>query len=337
MVIDPLSFGQLDTYACRKMTHQKPVIPDQTIANWQRIVNLIAKLADVPASLVMRTDAPHHSVFVSNHGQDHPYQVGLRFTLNEKLYCYGVLNEGELLVEDATCDPDWSDNDDMEHGMRFYAGFPLHWPDSAVFGTICVLDTRRNTAALQFYEGLREFSRVIEADLKLLTEIEQRTQLEAELQATLDQLEARVSARTSELEEANTALRVLLSNIEQSREDYGAQILRQIKGLVIPNVAKLRGRVEADAAARAYLEMIEDNLKSITSSMSGQLTSVLEGLTPSEQDIAQMIIRGQTTKDIARTLSREPSTIEYHRNNIRKKLGLRKSGRNLRSALRSIQ
>ncbi|MEM8773977.1 MAG: LuxR C-terminal-related transcriptional regulator [Pseudomonadota bacterium] len=319
------------------MTNPRPVIPSETVANWQRIVDLIARLADVPASLVMRTHHPHHSVFVRNSDKEHPYDVGMRFTLNDKLYCYGVLKDGELTVEDAACDPKWADNDDMEHGMSFYVGYPLHWPDGRVFGTICVLDRRRNRTALLFREGLQEFARVIEADLKLLTEINRRTQLEAELQITLDELEKRVSDRTSELEEANIALRVLLSNVEGARDEYDAKILRQIKGLIIPHLSKLRRRLGADEAARTYLDLIESNLNSITASMSGKLTTLLESFTPSEQEVAQMIMQGRTTKDIARALSREPSTIEYHRNNIRKKMGLLKSGQNLRSTLLSIQ
>ncbi|MEM8956279.1 MAG: LuxR C-terminal-related transcriptional regulator [Pseudomonadota bacterium] len=315
-------------------THE---IPQETLQNWQRIVDLIARLAEVPASLVMRTQAQRHSVFVSSRTQDHPYEVGLAFTLNEKLYCHGVLKEGDLTVEDATCDPRWADNDDMEHGMSFYIGFPLRWPDGAVFGTICMLDRRRNESALLFRDGLQEFARVIEADLKLLVEVRTRIELEEELQAMLGRLESLVAERTSELEEANTALRVLLANVEKARDEYDAKILQQIRGLVIPILAKLRTRLERDAAASTYLEMLEDNLKSITVSMSGQLTTVFEALTPSEQEVAQMIMRGQTTKDIARTLSREPSTIEFHRNNIRKKLGLRKSGQNLRSLLLSMQ
>ena len=81
----------------------------------------------------------------------------------------------------------------------------------------------------------------------------------------------------------------------------------------------------------------EEGLKSITASMPDQLTTFFEHLTPSEKDIAMMIMSGQTTKGIARIMSREPSTIEFHRNNIRKKLGLNKSGQNLRSKLLSIQ
>jgi DNA-binding NarL/FixJ family response regulator len=92
-----------------------------------------------------------------------------------------------------------------------------------------------------------------------------------------------------------------------------------------------------DARASAYLHLLEEGLKSITASMPDQLTTFFDRLTPSEKDIAMMTMSGQTTKGIARIMSREPSTIEFHRNNIRKKLGLNKSGQNLRSKLLSIQ
>lgn len=242
-----------------------------------------------------------------------------------------------MIVEDATCDPAWADNDDLEYGMRFYAGYPLYWPDRTVFGTICVLDTKRNEKALLFLEGLKEFARVIEADLKLLVEVDARERLERQLQDSLDQLETRVKERTAELEDVNTALRVLLQSVEQSKEDYEKKVIRQIKGLVAPVIAKLRERVNCNEKACVYLDILEENLKTITSSMSDQLSDVIEELTPAEQEIALMVMRGQTTKDIARTLSREPSTVEFHRNNIRKKLGLLKTGQNLRSKLLSIQ
>ncbi len=316
------------------MAEAMPDIPGETIANWQRIVDLIARLADVPASLVMRRSAPKHAVYVTSNSANNPYPVGLEFTLNEKLYCYGVFeNDGELTVEDARCEPRWADNDDLEHGMSFYIGYPLKWPDGTLFGTICVLDHRRNKRALLFREGLREFARVIEADLARLTEINLRVRLESRLQEALDKLELRVSERTQELEEANTALRVLLANVEQARKDYDQTVLRQIKGLVMPHLSKLRARLKRDATAETYLDLMEDSLKSISASYSNGLSTALEALTPSELEIAQMVMQGKTTKDIAQTLSRETSTIDFHRNNIRRKLGINRSGQNLRSLL----
>ena len=320
------------------MTRDVPNIPEETIANWQRIIDLIAKLADVPAGLVMRTMAPRHAVLVTSQTEDNPYEVGREFRLHDKLYCQGVFeNDGELIVEDAPCEPRWRDNEDLEHGMSFYIGYPLKWPDGEVFGTICVLDRRRNKRALLFREGLQEFARVIEADLVLLTEIDTRTRLEAQLQETLDHLEKRVSERTQELEEANTALRVLLSNVEQARQDYDQQFLRQIKGLVMPHVSRLRARLSRDPVALTYLELMESSLKSISASYSSKLATAFEALTPAELEIAQMVMRGQTTKEIAQTLARETSTVDFHRNNIRRKLGIHGSSQNLRSLLLSIQ
>lgn len=311
-----------------------PDIPPETLTNWQRIVDLIARLADVPASLVMRRQAPFHSVHVSSAGACNPYVPGQRFVLSERLYCHGVMQrDGELVVEDALGEPDWADNDDLEHGMSFYIGYPLKWPDGQVFGTICVLDRRRNRRALMFREGLREFARVIEADLALLSEMERRRRLEQALQAALDQMEQRVARRTQELEEANTALRVLLVNLQDARADYDKMLARQITGLILPHLGKLRARLASDAATVLYLGLIEDNLAAIAPARGGGIARLLEGLTLTEREVAQMILQGLTTKQIARALSREASTIDFHRNNIRRKLGLTGSGQGLRALL----
>ena len=320
------------------MSSEKPDIPEKMIAEWQRVVDLAADLVDVPASLVMKTDPPDHSVLVSSKGEQNPYAVGQSFVLNSKLYCYAVLEKcDELLVRDACNDPDWNDNQDLEHGMTFYIGYPLTWPDGTLFGTICVLDSRDNDKAVTYRELLKEFRRVVEADLALLVEVDRRTRVEAELQATLEQLEDRVARRTLELEEANTALRVLITNLETSRAEFEDQILRQIKGLVLPHIAKLRLTTNDGEPAAAYLDLLEDNLSKITSSFAGKLVDAFETLTPTEAEIAQMVMNGQSTKDIAKALSRETSTIDFHRNNIRKKLGIERRGVNLRSHLLSLQ
>ena len=320
------------------MALRKPTIPQDMIAKWQRVVDLAAEIAKVPASLVMKTDRPDHSVLVASRTEGNPYKVGQSFELNSKLYCYAVLeNRDELVVEDAFTDPDWNDNQDLEHGMSFYVGYPLVWPDGTLFGTICVLDERDNREALLYRELLQEFRRVIEGDLSLLIEMARRERAEKKLHETMDGLERRVAERTRELEEANTALRVLLSKLETSRHEFEEQILRQIKGLILPHVAKLRQDIGDQEPDRSHLELVETNLENITSSFAGKLVVAFEGLTPTEAEIAQMVMNGQTTKDIAKALSRETSTIDFHRNNIRKKLGIGNRGVNLRSHLLSIQ
>ncbi|NOD33668.1 MULTISPECIES: LuxR C-terminal-related transcriptional regulator [unclassified Ruegeria] len=314
-----------------------PQIPKETLANWQQLVDLVAELADVPASLIMKTDAPDHAVLITSDHPENPYPVGLTFQLNPKLYCQGVLQrDGELVVEDATCDPVWSDNDDLEHGMTFYIGLPLKWPDGSVFGTICVLDRKQNRRALLFREGLTQFARMVESDLALLQEVYLRRALEEKLNETLAQLETRVSDRTRELQEANTALRVLLSSLEDDRKSRDMEIVEQVRSRVLPYLGKVRAQLAGDESQSVYLDLVENNLNEITSSLSDKLTDAFAAMTPTEMEIAQMVMFGKTTKDIAKALSRETSTIDFHRNNIRRKLGLDGRDQNLRSHLLSI-
>nr|WP_253762616.1 LuxR C-terminal-related transcriptional regulator [Ruegeria sp. HKCCD4884] len=301
------------------------------------MVDLVAELADVPASLIMKTDAPDHAVLITSDHPENPYPVGMSFQLNPKLYCQGVLQrDGELVVEDASCDPVWSDNEDLEHGMTFYIGLPLKWPDGSVFGTICVLDRKQNRRALLFREGLTQFARMVESDLALLQEVYLRRALEEKLNETLAQLETRVSDRTRELQETNTALRVLLSSLEDDRKSRDLEIVEQVRGRVLPYLEKVRAQFADDEAQNVYLDLAEKNLSEITSSLSDKLTDAFAVMTPTEIEIAQMVMFGKTTKDIAKALSRETSTIDFHRNNIRRKLGLEGRDQNLRSHLLSI-
>lgn len=348
------------------MREQKPEIPHAMLEEWQRVVDLAAEAVDVPASLIMKTEPPDHTVLVSSETRGNPYEVGASFKLNSKLYCYAVLQTGnELVVPNAHDDPGWHDNQDMEHGMSFYIGYPLAWPDGTLFGTICVLDSRDNEKARACRRLLQEFRHVIESDLALLMEVARRQRAEKRLRKTLEDLESRVAERTRdlsqaneelrqeirfrrkaeqallerehELEEANTALRVLLSNLQTSRQEFEIQILRQIKGLIQPHIVRLRQALGDRESESCYLDLIDSNLRNVTSSFATRLVTVFEVLTPTEAEIAQMVMTGQTTKAIARTLSREPSTVDFHRNNIRRKLGIEGRRVNLRSYLLSLQ
>ena len=219
--------------------------------------------------------------------------------------------------------------------MTFYIGYPLYWPDASVFGTICVLDRRENEHALACRNLIKEFRGVVETDLSLLIEIDRREKVERELHTTLEQLETRVEKRTRQLSEANTALRVLLERVETARVEQNADISRKIDSLLKPQISRLKSKVADDPAASAYLAVLENNLNTITSPVAHQMVDALHPLTPTEAEIAQMIVQGRTTKDIARIMSRGTSTIDFHRNNIRKKLGLGRQTVNLRHYLSS--
>ena len=67
---------------------------------------------------------------------------------------------------------------------------------------------------------------MVEANLRSLVELAERRRLETALQQSLDQTARHVVERTSELQDANTALRVLLGNVEKSNEARNEQMRR---------------------------------------------------------------------------------------------------------------
>ncbi len=315
----------------------RPEITPETLTKWQYLVDQISEIADVPATLIMHTSDQHNNVCVKSTGNENPYIEGQSFLLHDKLYCFDVLeNDAELCVEDATHDPHWHDNPDMEYGMSFYVGLPLKWPDGSVFGTICMLDRFRNKRAMSFRNGLRQFSRIVEDDLAMLEEIEQRRKAEACLQQELESREEIIKKRTQDLEDANTALRVLLKGVENSKSEVEDRIAQQIRGLVLPHIGRLHQLIEDDDRAIVHLDIVETNLKNITSTFTSKLAQALVELTPTEAEIVQLIAQGRSTKEIAKTLSRGTSTVDFHRNNIRQKLGLTHRGKNLRQHLAAL-
>ena len=129
---------------------------------------------------------------------------------------------------------------------------------------------------------------------------------------------------------------MLLQGVETSKCEIQERIVQQIRGLVLPHVGRLQRLCASDEQALAHLDLLESNLKNITSAFTDKLAQAIEGLTPTEAEIVQLIVQGRSTKEIAKTLSRGTSTVDFHRNNIRQKLGLTHRGKNLRQHLASL-
>ena len=61
------------------------------------------------------------------------------------------------------------------------------------------------------------------------------------------------------------------------------------------------------------------------------------GLTPTEIQVAALIRDGKASKDIAEVLHVSEKAVEFHRNNIRRKLNITNKKENLRSHLLALQ
>ncbi|MCP4114113.1 MAG: hypothetical protein GY737_01700 [Desulfobacteraceae bacterium] len=148
-------------------------------------------------------------------------------------------------------------------------------------------------------------------------------------------LENNVRERTHNLEEMNTALRVLLRKREQDQTETEEKVLSNIKTLIAPYLSRLREST-LNTSQRALIEILESNLAEIVSAFSRQLSATDVNLTPSEIRVANLIKQGKTNKEIARILFLSIRTISFHRENIRKKLDLTNKKINLKSYLTTM-
>lgn len=157
-----------------KMTHQqstdKPLISDEVVVKWQRIVDLIARVVGVPASRITRFESPEIEVFITSNTKGNPYHNGKRLNLDSGSYCESVISQSvPLLVPSTINTPKWDHNPDIKLGLVSYFGLPLQWPNGNIFGTLCVLDNKENHYSDEYRDLLSEFKDVIESDLATLS------------------------------------------------------------------------------------------------------------------------------------------------------------------------
>jgi DNA-binding CsgD family transcriptional regulator len=158
--------------------------------------------------------------------------------------------------------------------------------------------------------------------IKLVEEALRERELELELQ-------------TQKLEETNTALRVLLKAREEDKQKLEEKVLANVKELIIPYLKDLKN-AGLDGRQKAYLEIVESNLNDIISPFLHQLSSKYLNLTPREIQVATLVKEGKATKEIAEMLHLSMNAVDFHRKNIRKKLGLKNKKANLRTHLLSL-
>jgi len=147
-------------------------VPPEITAKWQDIVDLLAQIVQVPSALVMKVDPPNIRVLVSSDSKGNPYTLNEAAPLNTGLYCETVMRTREpLLVPDALADEKWKSNPDVKLGLISYMGFPVAWPDGEIFGTICVLDDKRNEYNELYRKLLLQCREVLQGDLRWLTRL----------------------------------------------------------------------------------------------------------------------------------------------------------------------
>ncbi len=148
--------------------------------------------------------------------------------------------------------------------------------------------------------------------------------------------EESLTKHAMKLEEANTALKVLLKKVEEEKKELEDKMLSNTKELVWPFLEKLNNTPLNDRQ-KELIQIVESNLQEIVSPFYRRLNSIYLNLTPTEIRIANIIKQGKSTKEIAELMNMSPRTVSLHRNHIRKKIGLINKKTNLATYLMSFE
>jgi len=157
------------------------------------------------------------------------------------------------------------------------------------------------------------------------------TRISAEMD--LEESNRQLTLERKALQESNTAMRVILSRIEQEKEEIKQDIRTNLERFIKPILNALTMQLPADR--QMYIKMLETGLEEITSPFINRLTTENHSLTLTEVAICNMIRAGMRTREIAGIRGVSEATINRHREKIRKKLRISNQDVNLATYLQS--
>jgi ligand-binding sensor protein len=227
-----------------------------------------------------------------------------------------------------------------EHVGSYVAGpFFLQQPDIGFF--------RRQTVQFGFDEGrhVDAVSRIpVIAKAKLSTLLQDfsiisETLCEAGVGKLTNEMDRYTWAQKSPLipspilEAASGAPGVLPGQREEHKSELYGNILSNVERLILPYMEKLK-RSGLSVEQTRIMDILVSNLLKMSSPVILKIHTL--GFTTREIEVASLLREGKTTKQIAELLGVSLKAVEFHRHNIRKKLGLDHKKTNLRAYLLSV-
>lgn len=151
----------------------------------------------------------------------------------------------------------------------------------------------------------------------------------------LNKTKAIVARSRAELEQANIALEILLKKRDDDKTNMEMNMVFNMREIISPLIDKLM-MSGLDIRQKNLVASIGANINKIVSPFARNLNSGYFNLTRKEILIAKLIREGKGTKEIASLLNMSVRTVDNHRYNLRKKLGVNNQTANLATLLMSF-
>ena len=144
--------------------------------------------------------------------------------------------------------------------------------------------------------------------------------------------ESKLKEQKAVLEQRTVDLQDILGQVEVEKNKIQENVLTNVENIILPLVKKIRLKTES----KKYIHLLQRSLEELTAAFGSRISQKKFKLSPRELEICAMIREGVTGKDISRLLNLSFQTVEMHRKNIRRKLGIANKKVNLISFLKGL-
>ena len=149
---------------------------------------------------------------------------------------------------------------------------------------------------------------------------------------TIENLKRRIQFQDQTLFEQEAALTVLLRQGHKVERRVARDVTGNVSVLIEPLIAKLKALYKGKEGY-AEIELLESRLRDITSPLIGMLVGANSSFTQRELEVASLLRDGMPSKKIAELLSISIKAVDFHRMNIRRKLGIQDPKKSLQAFL----
>jgi PAS domain S-box-containing protein len=135
-------------------------------------------------------------------------------------------------------------------------------------------------------------------------------------------LKDRLRQEKANRREMYITMRNLMKAYEKEKTGVERSISHKIDTLLLPTIEKIK-REQSQNFRTTFLDLLQEQLIGLTRGFATEIDGRFLRLTRTEMSICQLIQTGHASKDIAARLKLSYETVQTHRKNIRKKLGIK--------------
>jgi len=147
-----------------KSLYMVDLLDSKADERFERLTRVGRKLFNVPVALISLLDRDRQWLLACE-------GLNTRETSRDVSFCgHAILQEGAFIVNDALKDERFYDNPlvTREPFIRFYAGYPVHLPDGAVVGTICLIDSKPRDFRDDDVATLKDLAYILEDEFQVI-------------------------------------------------------------------------------------------------------------------------------------------------------------------------